>query len=225
MNAELDRVRNQTGQHASRARKPVLAHPQVVTSGAAQRDVSDRAVRAREREPLGDFRGGAAIGTWSALWHDYCPSVVVRATSGEDTSAPAVAGGDLCDRADRDVDVRWGVVEVEAEAAAGRRIEAQRMVGEGCAMTAAPGLHAGVIQLSREGQRVMTRQIERDKRGAPAWIGRSVDGDARDYGELVKGAPGQDLIPSGDAGHRLVYRPGGDGLTSPEVDVPLRTDG
>ena len=55
MNAELDRVQKQTGQHASRARKPVLAHPQVVTSGAAQRDVSDRAVRAREREPLGDF--------------------------------------------------------------------------------------------------------------------------------------------------------------------------
>src|SRR5262245_8871534 len=109
-----------------------------------------------------------------------------RATSGEDTSAPAVAGGDLCDRADGDVDVRRGVVQVEAEAAAGRRIEAQRMVGERRAMTACSGLHAGVVELSRDGQRVMTRQVERNKRGAPAWIGRPVDGDPRDCRELVK---------------------------------------
>jgi hypothetical protein len=66
------------------------------------------------------------------------------------------------------------------------------MVGQGRAVTARPGLDAGVVELSRHGQRVKTRQIERDKRGAPAWIGRPVDGDAGDRRELVKS-----VAPSG----------------------------
>jgi hypothetical protein len=57
MDAELDSVRDQAGRQARRAREPISAHPEVMTGGAAQRDVSDRAVRAREREPLGYFRG------------------------------------------------------------------------------------------------------------------------------------------------------------------------
>jgi hypothetical protein len=37
-------------------------HPEVVTSGAAQRGMLNRAVRAREREALRDLGGDAAIG-------------------------------------------------------------------------------------------------------------------------------------------------------------------
>src|SRR5215831_601784 len=57
-----------------------------------------------------------------------------------------VAGGDGGDGGDRLVDFGGGVVEVEAEAAAGGRVEPEAVVGQGGAVTAGPGLDPGPVQ-------------------------------------------------------------------------------
>jgi hypothetical protein len=63
VDAELDGAGLLPGQLFLRLRRqPVHRHPEVVTSGAAQRGMLNRAVRAREREALRDLGGDAAIG-------------------------------------------------------------------------------------------------------------------------------------------------------------------
>src|SRR5215470_3918184 len=74
-----------------------------------------------------------------------------------------VAGGDGGDGGDGLVDVGGGVVEVEAEPAAGGRVEAEVVVGQGGAVAAGPGLDPGLVELSGYGHGVVAGQVERDQ--------------------------------------------------------------
>src|SRR5215813_8423507 len=57
-----------------------------------------------------------------------------------------VAGGDGGDGGDGLVDLGGGVVQVEAEPAAGGRVEPEAVVGQGGAVAAGAGLDAGPVQ-------------------------------------------------------------------------------
>ena len=55
-------------------------------------------------------------------------------------------GGDVCDRSHGLIDFANGVVEVEAQAAACGRVQAERVVGERGAVAAGPRFHPGPVE-------------------------------------------------------------------------------
>src|SRR6185437_2152461 len=67
------------------------------------------------------------------------------------------AGGDGRDRGHRLVHFVWGVVDVEAQPAAGGRGQPEGVVGERRAVTARPRLHPGPVQGLGHANRVTAR--------------------------------------------------------------------
>src|SRR3954451_23095641 len=70
-----------------------------------------------------------------------------------------VAGGDLADGLDRPVDVVDGVVEGEAQAAARRWIEAERLVGQRRAVAPGAGLDAAPVERFGHGERAYPGEV------------------------------------------------------------------
>src|SRR5438034_7638426 len=71
----------------------------------------------------------------------------------------AVAGRDRGYRVDGPVDLGGGVVQVEAEAAARGRIQAERVMGQRGAVTAGPRLDPGLVQGRRDAGRIQAGQV------------------------------------------------------------------
>src|SRR5258707_578229 len=112
-----------------------------------------------------------------------------RGGGGADALAGGVAAAvrDRGYRVDGPVDLAGGVVQVEAEAAAGGRIQAERVVGQGGAVAAGPRLDPGLVQGPGDADWILAGQVERDQRGAPGRVARTVDRDPVDSPEPVEG--------------------------------------
>ena len=107
----------------------------------------------------------------------------------------AAAGGDGGYRGHGLVDLVGGVVEVEAQAAAGGRGQPERVVGERGAVAARAGLHPGPVQGLGHADRITAGEVERDQRGAPRRVAGPVDGDPGDGGR-ARPAPGRSAADS-----------------------------
>src|SRR6266536_1883085 len=112
--------------------------------------------------------------------------------AGDAAARGAAAGRDLGHRLHGPVDLAGGVVQVEAEAAAGGRVQAERVMGQRGAVAAGPRLDPGLVQGPGDADRIPAGQVERDQRGAPACVTRPVDRDPVDAPEPVERPAGQD---------------------------------
>ena len=145
-----------------------------------------------------------------------------RRPGAEPTARCAAAGCDRGHRVHGPVDLAGGVVQVEAEAAAGGRIQAERVVGQRGTVAAGPRLDPGLVQGLGDAERVPAGQVERDQRGAPGRVTRPVDRDSVDGTEPVERPAGQHLVPRGDAAHGGPYGIAPDRPVRAEVRRALR---
>jgi len=134
---------------------------------------------------------------------------------GEKRTVPA--GGDGGYRVHGAVDVVERVVEVEAQAAARGRIQAELVMGQRRAVAARARFHPGRIQSLRDGERIVAREVERDERGTHVWVLRTVDGDPRNGAQALERPGGQPAVPRRHAIHGRVNGAAFDGLGRPEV--------
>jgi hypothetical protein len=132
------------------------------------------------------------------------------------------AGGDGGYRLHGAVDVVERVVEVEAQAAARGRVQAERVMGERRAVAACARFHPGPVQGLRDGDRIMTREVERDQRGTRGWVLRTVDGDPRDGAQALERAGGQAAVPGRHAVHGRMNSAAFDGFGRLEVGEVAR---
>src|SRR4029453_6046839 len=108
------------------------------------------------------------------------------------------------ERGRRPGDVLGRVVEVEAEPAAGRWVEAERTVRQARAVTARAGLDAVPVQAVRENVRADAGDGEGDQRGPELGGPRTEDGEAVDLAERPERLGGERPGGTADAGHRLL---------------------
>src|SRR3954447_3895282 len=101
-------------------------------------------------------------------------------------------------------DVLRGVIEVEAQPAAGRWVEPERTVRQGRAVTAGAGLDPVPVQAFCDGERADAGDRERDQWGALVSDGGTVEGEALDLAERLESLGGQGPGVAADAGHRLL---------------------
>src|ERR1700751_5595637 len=108
---------------------------------------------------------------------------------------PSPAAGDGSYRVHGAIDVVERVVEVEAQAAARGRVQAELVMGERRAVAARARFHPGPVQGLGDADRIVTREVERDERGAAGRVLRAVDGDAWDAAQALERPGGQPAVP------------------------------